>query len=117
MRLRPGPLLAALLLTAQVLLIGYARTTEARYFCWAPFDMQTDYRLQVTVNDRELTATEIRARYRRPAVGTDNRSIRNLTDIIEGVELRQPPRERALVMMTYRINGKEERVWQYPEQQ
>lgn len=105
-----------MLLTAQVLLIGYARTTEARYFCWAPFDMQTDYRLEVTVEGRELTAAEIRARYRRPAAGTDNRSIRNLTDIIEGVEVRQPAERRARVVMKYRINGKEEREWQYPRQ-
>ncbi len=114
---RPGPLIAALLLTAQLLLIGYARTTEARYFCWAPFDMQTDYRLRVTVNARELTPAEIRTRYRRPAAGTDNRSIRNLTDIIEGVERRQAEGKRARVVMRYRINGKEERVWEYPGRQ
>lgn len=112
--LRPGPLVAAALLAAQILLIGYARTTEARYFCWAPFDMQTDYRLQVSVQGRELTAAEIRARYRRPAAGTDNRSVRNLIDIIEGVEQRRVAGERARVVMQYRVNGKEERVWQYP---
>lgn len=104
---------AIAILLAQVVTIVYARFTPARYFCWAPFDMQTDYRLQVTINGRALTPAEIRARYRRPAVGTDNRSVQNLIDILEGVEQRAV--EKAAIVMTYRINGKEEHTWRYPQ--
>ncbi len=103
---------AGFILVAQVVTVVYARFTPARYFCWAPFDMQTDYRLQVAVNGRALTPAEIRQRYRRPAVGTDNRSIQNLVDILEGVERKAA--DKAAITMTYRINGKDERTWQYP---
>ncbi len=104
---------AIAILLAQVITVVYARFTPARYFCWAPFDMQTDYRLQVRLNGRELSPAEIRARYRRPAVGTDNRSVQNLVDILEGVEQRAA--EQATIVMTYRINGKEEHTWLYPQ--
>lgn len=101
------------LLATQLALIVIARTTPARYFCWAPFDMQTDYKLDVTLNGRPLTPAEIRARYRRPAKGTDNRSVQNLIDILEGYEERHAAAP-AIIRMTYRINGKEEQHWQYP---
>lgn len=104
---------ACLILLVQVVTVVYARFTPARYFCWAPFDMQTDYRLQAQVGGRELTPAEIRKRYRRPAAGTDNRSVQNLIDILEGVEQRSA--EKASITMTYRINGKEEHAWRYPQ--
>jgi len=46
------------LLGFQVFMIGYARFVPSRYFCWAPYDIQTEYRLDVTVNGRRLTAKE-----------------------------------------------------------
>lgn len=105
---------ALTLMVAQLLLIAYARTTPARYFCWAPFDQQTDYTLDVTLGGRKLTAQEIRARYRRPAKGTDNRSVQNLIDIVQGYEERYAGTERADIVMHYRINGKQEQTWIYP---
>ena len=106
--------IAILLMTAQLLLIAKARTTPARYFCWAPFDMQTDYTLDVTLDGRKLSPPEIRQRYRRPAKGTDNRSVQNLIDIIQGYEERYAGNERAHILMRYRINGKQEQIWTYP---
>lgn len=102
------------LMLAQLALIAYARTTPARYFCWAPYDMQTDYSVRVTLDGRELNAREIRARYRRPARGSDNRSVQNLIDIIQGYEERYAGEHKAVIVMKYRINGKEEREWRYP---
>ena len=111
-RLRFVRLIVAVpLLTAQAAMIGYARFVPARYFCWAPFDMQTDYSLDVTVAGRRLSAAEIRTRYRRPQRGTDNRSIQNLIDIIQGYEERYGKADNAQVSMKYRINGKEEQEW------
>src|SRR3954451_4346974 len=91
------------LLTFQVGAIVYAHFVPARYFCWAPFDMQTDYRLEVTVNRRQLSAQEIQQRYRRPAKGTDNRSTQHLIDIIEQAEQRYHPDDQTHVTMTYRV--------------
>lgn len=104
---------AIVILLVQVATMVYARFTPARYFCWAPFDMQTDYRLEVSVAGRLLSPAEIRARYRRPARGTDNRSVQNLIDILEGVEARAS--SPAEITMHYRINGKQEQVWRHPQ--
>lgn len=97
-----------------MVLIGASRRTPARYFCWAPFDMQTDYQLEVTLHGRKLTPQQIRERYRRPAKGTDNRSVQNLIDILQGYEEKYAGANRAEILMRYRINGKEERQWRYP---
>jgi hypothetical protein len=102
------------LLAFQVGAIAYARFVPARYFCWAPFDMQTDYRLKVTVNGRQLTPREIQQRYRRLAEGVDNRSTQHLIDIVEQTERLHHPEDRAEVLLTYRINGKQEQQWRYP---
>jgi hypothetical protein len=101
------------LLAFQVGAIVHARFVPSRYFCWAPFDMQTDYRLEVTVNGKALSAAEISARYRRPAAGTDNRSSQHIMDIVAGAERLYHPHDRTAVVMTYRVNGKQEQQWHY----
>jgi hypothetical protein len=102
------------LLLFQLVMIGYARFVPARYFCWAPYDIQTEYRLGVSIGGRTLTAGEIRRRYRRPMRGVDNRSIQHVMDIVQQYEETYGRFDRAQVLMKYRINGKEEREWQYP---
>jgi hypothetical protein len=99
------------LLLGQILAIGYARFVPSRYFCWAPFDTQTDYELTVALQGRELTPAEIRERYRRPPKGTDNRSPQHVIDILEGVERRKPRDEQAEITMRYRVNGKPQQDW------
>jgi hypothetical protein len=101
------------LLAFQAGAIVYARFVPARYFCWAPFDMQTDYRLEVTVNGKKLSPNEIQRRYRRPARGTDNRSSQHVIDIVELAEQRYHPGDDTEVIMTYRVNGKQEQQWRY----
>ena len=103
------------LLVFQLAMIVYARFVPSRYFCWAPFDIQTEYKLQVTVNGRPLTGKEIRFRYRRPQAGTDNRSPQHVIDIIQGYEENYGRNDRAQVMMRYRVNGKQEQVWRWPQ--
>ena len=93
--------------------IVYARFVPSRYFCWAPFDMQTDYRIEASVNGEKLNAAQIRQRYRRPEKGTDNRSVQHVIDIIEQTEKRYHPNDKTEVTMKYRINGKAEQVWRY----
>ena len=103
------------LLVFQLAMIVYARFVPSRYFCWAPFDIQTEYKLQVTVNGRPLTSKEIRSRYRRPQTGADNRSPQHVIDIIQGYEENYGRNDRAQVMMRYRVNGKQEQVWRWPQ--
>ncbi len=101
------------LLLFQIGAIVYARFVPSRYFCWAPFDMQTDYRIEASVNGEKLNAAQIRQRYRRPEKGADNRSVQHVIDIIEQAEQRYHPTDRTEVTMKYRINGKAEQVWHY----
>ena len=103
---------AAAILVFQLAMIVYARFVPSRYFCWAPYDVQTEYWITTVVDGRKLTPAEIRTRYRRTQHGTDNRSPQHVIDILEGVEKQYHPDDHAAVTMRYRVNGKEERVWQ-----
>lgn len=101
------------LLILQLCAIVYARFVPSRYFCWAPFDMQTDYRLEVIVNGRHLSPAEIRERYRKPVQGTDNRSFQHIIDIVEQAERRYHPDDHSDVRMLFRVNGKQEQEWRF----
>jgi hypothetical protein len=103
------------LLLFQVGAIVYARFVPARYFCWAPYDMQTEYQVSVRVNGRPLSAREIRERYRRPARGVDNRSVQHVIDIFEQTEQRYHGRDPAEIVMRYRVNGHREGEWRWPK--
>lgn len=98
----------------QLAAIIYARFVPARYFCWAPYDMQTDYVARVRVAGRELTPAEIRARYRRGAKGTDNRSVQHVIDIFEQTELRYHAADPAEIELHYTVNGHEKGEWRWP---
>jgi len=104
------------ILLFQLVMIGYARYVPARYFCWAPYDIQSEYRLDVSIGGRPLTPFEIRSRYRRPQHGVDNRSIQHLMDIVQQYEESYGHGDQAEVLMKYRINGKAEQEWRYPPQ-
>src|SRR5207248_9028249 len=95
--------IAMLLFGFQLGAIVYARFVPSRYFCWAPYDVQTDYRITTVVNGRRLTDSEIRARYRRPPRGTDNRSPQHVIDIVQGYEERYGRNDHAQVTMRYRV--------------
>ena len=104
-----------LLFAFQLGAIVYARFVPTRYFCWAPYDIQTDYVATATVNGRRLTAAEFRQRYRRPQRGFDNRAPQHVFDMLEQVEQRRARLgERASVVVKYRVNGKEVREWRWP---
>jgi hypothetical protein len=104
-----------LLFAFQLGAIAYARFVPTRYFCWAPFDTQTDYVASATVNGHELTAAEFRQRYRRPMRGFDNRSPRHVIDMLQQVEeKRAASGQKAVVVMKYRVNGKELQEWRWP---
>ena len=104
-----------LLFAFQLGAIVYARFVPTRYFCWAPFDIQTDYSATAVVNGKKLSAVEFRARYRRAARGFDNRSPRHVIDMLEQVEQKRARLgEQATIVMKYRVNGKEMQEWRWP---
>ena len=104
-----------LLLAFQLGAIVYARFVPSRYFCWAPFDTQTDYVAKAIVNGHELTPAEFRQRYRRPMRGFDNRSPQNVIDMFKQVEeKRSALGDKAVIVMKYRVNGKEPLEWRWP---
>ena len=105
------------ILLFQLVMIGYARFVPSRYFCWAPYDIQSEYRLDVAIGGRKLTPAQIRARYRRPRQGVDNRSIQHVMDIVEEYEQTYGSADHAQVVMKYRVNGKAEQEWRYPPPQ
>jgi hypothetical protein len=105
------------ILLFQLVMIGYARFVPSRYFCWAPYDIQSEYRLDVSIGGRNLTPAQVRSRYRRPRQGVDNRSIQHVMDIVQQYEETYGSADHAQVVMKYRINGKAEQEWQYPPRQ
>lgn len=105
-----------LLLAFQLCAIIYARTVPTRYFCWAPYDTQTQYNAIATVNGHLLTAAEFRARYRRPERGSDNRSPQHLIDMLAQAETKHEKQgDKTTILMKYRVNGKDLRIWRWPE--
>lgn len=105
--------LAVSILLAQVAAIFYARFVPSRYFCWAPFDMQTDYQIEAQINGEHLTPSQIRSRYRRPQKGTDNRSVQHIIDIIQQAEHRYHANDNSEVLLRYSVNGKELKTWKF----
>lgn len=105
--------LGVVLLAFQVCAIVYARFVPSRYFCWAPFDMQTAYRAEVRVNGHLLSPQQVWQRYRRPVQGYDNRSVQHVIDIFQQVEERYHPGDRTEVTLRYRVNGHEEHTWRW----
>jgi hypothetical protein len=104
------------LLIFQLGAIIYARFVPTRYFCWAPFDTQTDYVATSIVNGHQLTAAEFQKRYRRTERGFDNRSPQHVIDMLEQVEQKRAALgDHARIFMKYRVNGKELREWRWPQ--
>ena len=104
-----------MLLVFQLCAIGYARFVPTRYFCWAPFDTQTEYVATSIVNGNRLTAAQFRRRYRRPERGFDNRSPQHVIDMFQQEEERRAKLgDKSTIVMKYRVNGKELQEWDWP---
>lgn len=108
-------LIPILLFAFQLGAIVYARFVPTRYFCWAPFDIQTDYTASATVNGHELNAKEFQKRYHRAKRGFDNRSPQHVIDMLEQAEEKHAAMgDQTTIVMKYRVNGKEPREWRWP---
>ncbi|MCS6760256.1 MAG: hypothetical protein MO852_15995, partial [Candidatus Devosia euplotis] len=73
-----------LIFAFQLSAIVYARFHETRYFCWAPFDIQTVYAIRVfDAQGRALSDAETRQRYRMPPSGVEQRSYQHIFNAIQ----------------------------------
>ena len=98
-------------------MIVYARFTPSRYFCWAPYDSLSEYRIDVKVDGRSLGDEEIYQRYRMRAEGLDARSIQHLKNIIRQYEETYGRDDKAQVLLSYHTNGIPQPVWSWPPAQ
>jgi len=99
---------------AQIFGIVAARFGPERYFCWAPYDEITLFDIAVTVDGRQLSEGEIRARYRLPEAARDNHSHANVISVIAHFEQTYGAADRAQVALNYRVNGGSPQQWHWP---
>jgi hypothetical protein len=105
--------LGAILLLLQVGAVIHARFVPSRYFCWAPHDSQSEYRIEVLVGGRALPDEAIERRYQLSPSGVEARSIQLVLDSVRQYEETYGRADGARAVVKYRINGGEERQWQW----
>jgi hypothetical protein len=103
------------LLGIQVVGIGAMQFSDLRYFCWAPYDEITEFKISVVINGRELSREAVMQRYRLPDGSRDNRSWAHVPAAIAHYERTRGRSESAKVEYRYRVNGGEPRVWRWPD--
>jgi hypothetical protein len=103
------------LLVSQLALIGHARFTPARWLCWAPNDYATHFHLAVTVAGQPLSETEVMQRYRLKRSDWYENPPANLIDIVRQYEQTYGRSDGARVALAYRLNGRDEQTWEWPE--
>ena len=100
----------------QCLQVVRAQFVEARDFCWAPHTTQVKYSIRTEVAGTDLTDQEIAWRYQIPASGWEAHSYQNLINLIAQRERTYGRNDGARVWLTYSINGRQPRLWVWPEQ-
>lgn len=106
--------LGAILLLLQVGAVIHARFAPSRYFCWAPHDSQSEYRIEVFVGERALPDEAIERRYQLSPSGVEARSIELVLDSVRQYEETYGRADGAPAVVSYQINGGEERQWRWP---
>lgn len=104
-------IICCLIISLQISGVILARFSDLRYFCWAPNDQHSEYRIDsIVINGRRLSTKEIEARYLRNtkrASGFDERSYAHIWNIILAYESIYSNESRIQIRMKYRINGKQ----------
>lgn len=112
---RIGIALCILLFAFQAIAIVYARFIPGRYFCWAPYDAQDRYRIEVVANGEPLPSQEVDLRYRFASDSWQQHSIHNLFDAIQQYETTYGQSDNAEVEVVYSHNGRPEQTWHFPK--
>ena len=107
--------LAASLLSLQVIGVIHARFSPERWFGWAMFHTYAPYRIQVTIRGEPLTPEQIAARYRIPASDVERRAIAHPIDIVRRTEETRGAADEARVTLRYHEGRGPEQVWRWPE--
>jgi hypothetical protein len=104
-------LIGVAFLAAQLGSVIYAQMGPRRYFCWAPNDYMTDYRLTVAVDGRMLSDKDIARRYHLDAAGLYENVAQHIIDVVTQYERTHGRARPATVVLRYRTNGREEHEW------
>jgi hypothetical protein len=105
------PLVLAFVFGAQIAGIVHARFADTRYLCWAPYDQISFYRIEAEHRGAALTPAEIATRYRMPAAGRENRSIRHVLQAVAQYEATYGRGDAVTARVVYRVNGGVEQTW------
>ena len=111
---RPRIIIGIGILLVQVVQIGVARVHPMRYYCWAPFDSQNEYEVNVTIGGVQLSPTQVSHRYRIAQASVNPRAIYEVLSLITYVESRYRRDANTSVEVRYRTNGGPEQTWQWP---
>lgn len=113
-RTSPRHLVGLSFLALQLLSIVYARFTDERFFCWAPYDEHSRYSIRVSIGGSPLSESEVASRYRYQAAGWEPRSIHNIFSLVQQYETSYGETDAAEVTIRYVVNGHPERIWTWP---
>lgn len=105
--------IGVLFLLLQLGCVVYAHFGPSRYFAWAPNDYLVEFNLQVVVNGRTLSPEEAAGRYRLPENGVYEFPAQHIIDAIRQYEQTYGRNEDARILLTYRLNGGDERQWRW----
>jgi hypothetical protein len=116
LKVAPRHVAGLVFLALQIGAILQARFIPERFFCWAPFDEHSYFRIEVEVAGRRLSRAEVEARYRYRAEGWEPRSIHNVISIVRQYESSYGRGSDARVTIRYVVNGHPEETWTWPNQ-
>ncbi len=103
--------IGVLFLLVQLGSVIYARFIPERFFCWAPYDEHTYYRIDVTIDGELLSFDDVKSRYHYLPEGWEPRCIDNIFSLVQQYESTYGKAEDAEVKITYTTNGKTEKIW------
>lgn len=99
----------------QVLGILIGKFTDARFFCWAPYDQFSFYEINVSIDGQELSDQKTSQRYRIDKKGRNNRNIHNVISKIRQYEKTYATENNVTVELSYVVNGHRDETWIWPE--
>jgi hypothetical protein len=100
-----------LFLLLQLGSVVYARFIPEKFFCWAPYDEHTYYKIKVSLNGEELSTKEVKLRYNYLSDGWEPRSIDNVFSLVQQYETTYGKAEKANVEILYNTNGNGWNIW------